>query len=91
MTTFQKLKHEARRAEQRSDWARAIDLYQRALDTDEDMADLSLYNRIGDLYLRLGQNEDAVESYERAVERYADNGMLTSAICLLYTSPSPRD
>lgn len=82
MTTFQKLKHEARRAEQRSDWARAIDLYQRALDTDEDMADLSLYNRIGDLHLRLGQNDAAVECYERAVERYADNGMHTSAIAL---------
>lgn len=82
MTTFQKLKHEARRAEQRSDWARAIDLYQRALDTDEDMADLSLYNRIGDLHLRLGENEAAVEYYERAVERYADNAMHTSAIAL---------
>lgn len=82
MTTFQKLKHEARRAEQRSDWARAIDLYQQALDTDEDMADLSLYNRIGDLYLRLAKNEAAVECYERAVDRYADHGMHTSAIAL---------
>jgi tetratricopeptide (TPR) repeat protein len=82
MTTFQKLKHEARRAEQRSDWARAIDLYQRALDADEDMADLSLYNRIGDLHMRLGENEAAVEQYERAVERYADNAMHTSAIAL---------
>ena len=82
MTTFQKLKHEARRAEQRSDWAKAIDMYQRALDADEDMADLSLYNRIGDLHLRLGENEAAVEYYERAVERYADNSMHTSAIAL---------
>jgi tetratricopeptide (TPR) repeat protein len=82
MTTFQKLKHEARRAEQRSDWARAIDLYRRALDADEDLADLSLYNRIGDLHLRLGENDAAVEYYERAVERYADNSMHTSAIAL---------
>ena len=82
MTTFQKLKHEARRAEQRSDWARAIDLYQRALDADEDMADLSLYNRIGDLHMRLGEAEAAVSYYERAVERYADNAMHTSAIAL---------
>ncbi len=82
MTTFQKLKHEARRAEQRSNWARAIDLYQRALEADEDMADLSLFNRIGDLHLRLGQTEEAVACYERAVDRYADNGMLTSAIAL---------
>ncbi|MFW6085032.1 MAG: tetratricopeptide repeat protein, partial [Gemmatimonadota bacterium] len=82
MTTFQKLKHEARRAEQRSDWARAIDLYQRALDADEDMADLSLFNRIGDLHMRLGQAEEAVACYERAVDRYADSGMLTSAIAL---------
>ena len=82
MTTFQKLKHEARRAEQRSNWARAIDLYRQALDADEDMADLSLFNRIGDLHLRLGQTEEAVACYERAVDRYADSGMLTSAIAL---------
>lgn len=82
MTTFQKLKHEARRAEQRSDWPRAIDLYQRALDADEDMADLSLFNRIGDLHMRLGQTDEAVACYERAVDRYADGGMLTSAIAL---------
>ncbi|MGI9039204.1 MAG: tetratricopeptide repeat protein [Gemmatimonadota bacterium] len=82
MTNFQKLKHEARRAEQRSDWARAIDLYRRALDTDEDMTDLSLYNRIGDLYHRQGQTDEAVGSYEQAVERYAENGMHTSAIAL---------
>ena len=82
MTTFQKLKHEARRAEQRSNWARAIDLYKQALDADEDMADLSLFNRIGDLHLRLGQTEEAVGCYERAVDRYADSGMLTSAIAL---------
>lgn len=82
MTTFQKLKHEARRAEQRSNWARAIDLYRQALDADEDMADLSLFNRIGDLHLRLGQTEEAVACYESAVDRYADSGMLTSAIAL---------
>jgi tetratricopeptide (TPR) repeat protein len=72
MTTFQKLKHEARRAEQRSDWRKAIALYREALRLDEQRggpAELGLYNRIGDLHIRLGEVTQAVECYELAADR----------------------
>lgn len=82
MTNFQKLKHDARRAEQRSDWQRAIDLYRRALDFDPETVDLRIYNRIGDLHMRQGETDAAVECYEQAAERYAAQGMHTSAIAL---------
>ncbi len=82
MTNFQKLKHDARRAEQRSDWQRAIDLYRRALEFDPETVDLRIYNRIGDLHMRLGETDAAVACYEQAAERYAAQGMHTSAIAL---------
>ena len=85
MTTFQKLKHEARRAEQRSDWRKAINLYREALRFDERRGgpdELGLYNRIGDLHIRLGEVKEAVECYETAADRYAENQLPTSAVAL---------
>lgn len=85
MTTFQRLKHEARKAEQRSDWRKAISLYREAMRHDEQLrgaSELGLFNRVGDLHIRLGEVPQAVECYERAAERYADNDLPTSAIAL---------
>lgn len=85
MTTLQRLKHEARRAEQRSDWRRAIGLYRDALRFDEQTgasSDLSLWNRIGDLHMRLGEVPAAVQCYESAADRYADHDLPTSAIAI---------
>ncbi|MFO7587235.1 MAG: tetratricopeptide repeat protein [Gemmatimonadota bacterium] len=85
MTTLQRLKHEARRAEQRSDWRRAIELYRDALRFDERTGagpDLSLWNRIGDLHMRLGEAPAAVQCYEQAADRYAEHDLPTSAIAI---------
>jgi tetratricopeptide (TPR) repeat protein len=85
MTTFQRLKHEARKAEQRSDWRKAIALYREAMRFDERQhgtAELGLFNRIGDLHVRLGEVPQAVECYEQAADRYAENDLPTSAIAL---------
>jgi len=85
MTTFQRLKHEARKAEQRSDWRKAIALYREAMRFDErqnDTSELGLFNRIGDLHMRLGEVPQAVECYEQAADRYAENDLPTSAVAL---------
>lgn len=85
MTTFQQLKHEARKAEQRSDWRKAIALYREAMRYDEQQhgsAELGLFNRIGDLHIRLGEVPQAAECYEQAADRYAENDLPTSAIAL---------
>lgn len=80
------LKEEARRAEKRENWSRAIDLYAEALRLSEERGDLSLdlslYNRIGDLHRRLGATEEAVAHYREAVEKYAEQGLHTGAIAL---------
>ncbi len=85
MSKHHQLKNEARRAEQRSDWARAIELYKSAMRLQEEHgagSDVGIYNRVGDLYLRQGDSASAVEFYEQAADRYALNGLHTSAIAL---------
>jgi tetratricopeptide (TPR) repeat protein len=85
MTRRHQLKNEARRAEQRSDWARAIELYKTAIrleDEDESGPDVGVYNRVGDLYLKQGNTAAAIEYYEQAVDHYRSHGLHTSAIAL---------
>jgi tetratricopeptide (TPR) repeat protein len=86
MSQLQRLKHEARRAEQRSNWDRAIELYKDAIRLDEkgggSTSDIAIYNRVGDIYLRRGETGAAVEYYEQAIDRYASHDLTTSAIAL---------
>ncbi|NIP83209.1 MAG: tetratricopeptide repeat protein, partial [Gemmatimonadetes bacterium] len=62
--------------EQREDWQAAIRAYQQVLNRetgrDELELELGLYNRIGDLYLRLGETDEAVSYYEQAADKYAE-------------------
>lgn len=83
---LEKLKDQARKFEQKEDWRRAIEVYLKAIDEFESgrepTPDLSLYNRIGDLYMKAGDTAAGVKSYERAVDLYADQGFYNNAIAL---------
>jgi tetratricopeptide (TPR) repeat protein len=83
---LEKLKDTARKLEQKEDWRKAIDVYLKAIQQAESgtdtSPDLSLYNRVGDLYLRINDTTEAVRSYERAVDLYADQGFFNNAIAL---------
>ncbi len=83
---LEKLKDTARKLEQKEDWRKAIEVYLRAIQQAESGAettpDLSLYNRVGDLYLKINDTAEAVRSYERAVDLYADQGFFNNAIAL---------
>jgi tetratricopeptide (TPR) repeat protein len=83
---LEKLKDSARKFEQKEDWRKAIEVYLKAIQQIESGAetspDLSLYNRIGDLYLKINDTAAAVRSYERAVDLYADQGFFNNAIAL---------
>ena len=50
--------------------------------TSELAGDLALFNRVGDLYLKISRVPDAVDMYERAATLYADNGFPNNAIAL---------
>ena len=95
---LEKLKDSARKFEQKEDWRKAIDVYLKAIQQIESGAesspDLSLYNRVGDLYLKINDTPAAVRSYERAVDLYADQGFFNNAIALcgkiLRVNPGPH-
>jgi tetratricopeptide (TPR) repeat protein len=83
--SISKLKDEARRCEQQEQWDKAIVAYLQVLkmsEAGEAELDLPLYNRVGDLYIRLGRPDDAVKYYEQAAERYAELGLFNNAMAL---------
>jgi tetratricopeptide (TPR) repeat protein len=83
---LEKLKDTARKFEQKEDWRKAIEVYQKVLQAFEagqdSTPDLALYNRVGDLYLKVNDAGSAVRAYERAVELYAEQGFANNAIAL---------
>jgi tetratricopeptide (TPR) repeat protein len=78
------LKEQARLAEQREEWSAAIDLYTQAADelARADQPDLSLYNRLGDLEIKVGNVERAVEHYEQAIDLYLESELPNNAIAI---------
>ena len=85
MKSVARLREQARRHEQQEDWAAAVSAYEQAIQRSEEIdedVDLSLYNRVGDLYLRLGKTDRAVEFYELAADRYAEQELFNNAIAL---------
>ncbi|NNG16618.1 MAG: tetratricopeptide repeat protein [Gemmatimonadales bacterium] len=83
---LKKLKESARKHEQKEDWQKAIKVYLRAIEASESgldaVPDLSLYNRVGDLYMKVNDTALAVKTYERAVDLYADQGFANNAIAI---------
>lgn len=83
---LEKLKDAARKHEQKEDWRRAIEVYQKAIVEFESghdpNPDLSIYNRVGDLHMKANNPGSAVQAYERAVDLYSDQGFLNNAIAL---------
>lgn len=85
MSNIAKLKKKATELEQKKQFEKALQLYVQLLDEagrDLDDADLQLYNRVGDLFMRQGNPTDALNYYEKAVDVYAERGFLNNAIAL---------
>ncbi|MEO5510800.1 MAG: tetratricopeptide repeat protein, partial [Longimicrobiales bacterium] len=85
MKSITKLKDDARKHEQKEEWEKAIQAYLEVLKTGEEgegELDLPLYNRVGDLYLRVNKPSDAVRYYAQAADRYAEAGLFNNAIAL---------
>jgi tetratricopeptide (TPR) repeat protein len=83
---FEKLKETARKYEQKEEWRRAIEVYLQAIREfeagNDPVPDLSVYNRIGDLYLKANEAGAAVQAYERAADLYGEQGFYNNAIAL---------
>ena len=78
------IKELARGLEQKEEWQKALDLYIKAIDrmSDEDVPDIGLFNRAGDLATRTGASAQAVSFYERAVDYYVEAELPNNAIAI---------
>src|SRR5437660_5066256 len=85
MSKHEKHKEKARSLETKDPRA-AIEVWLEALKAQEDEAepnpDLSIFNRIGDLYLKVKDPAQAADYYDRAVDKYAELGFHNNAIAM---------
>jgi len=84
MSNATQLKQQARSLEQREQWKAALELYEQMAREfpDSDELEVGVWNRIGDLHMRLAQPEPAISAYESAVDAYAAAGLHNNAIAL---------
>ena len=85
MSKLEKLKDKAKGLEAK-DPKGAIDAWLEVLKAQEEEGepnpDLSVYNRIGDLHLKVKDPAQAADYYEQAVDRYAELGFHNNAIAM---------
>ena len=84
MSNVEKLKKKAAEFEQKKQFDKALEIYLQIIGHTEgnEDRDVTVYNRVGDLYLRLNKTDQAVNYYEQAVDLYTDGGYLNNAIAL---------
>ena len=85
MSKSAQLKRKAAEFEQKRQYDRALTSYAQAIEAAAgipDELDIPLYNRVGDLHLRMGELDKAVAYYETAVDLYAEGGFFNNAIAL---------
>ncbi len=84
-TNVNKLRKQAAEHEQKRQLDKALAKYIQILDAlgeHVDESDIALYNRVGDLLMRLSKVSDAVDYYEKAVDLYTEGGFFNNAIAL---------
>ncbi len=86
MADIVKLKKKAADFEAKKQVDKALEVYVEIVDAyeagDEDTIDIPLYNRVGDMLQKAGRVGEAVEVWEKAVDRYAEGGFYNPAIAL---------
>jgi tetratricopeptide (TPR) repeat protein len=84
MRSVEALKEKARRHEQNEEWQPARDLYMQAIEAlgEEAQLDIGLYNRVGDILVKIGDFEKAVQHYEQATDLYLDAELPNNAIAV---------
>ena len=85
MSKLEQLKEKAKGLEGK-DPKKAIEIWIEALKAQESEGepnpDLSVYNRVGDLYIKLKDPGQAADYYDRAVDKYAELGFHNNAIAM---------
>ncbi len=85
MSNITKLKKKAAELEAKKQYEKALEVYEQVLNTarsSDEEREVALYNRVGDLHYRIGNNERAITYYEQAADFYAESGFFNNAIAL---------
>ena len=85
MSQVAKLKKQAAEFEAKKQFDKAIGVYIKLLEGYDSYPadlDIGLFNRVGDLLIRQGNVADAVDWYERGIDKYSDTGFFNNAIAL---------
>jgi tetratricopeptide (TPR) repeat protein len=85
MADVTRLKKKAAEYEAKRQYERAAGVYEqitRSIGSGFRDTDIPLFNRLGDLYLRIGDVERGVTMHEKAVDMYAELGFFNNAIAL---------
>ena len=82
--SIESLKELARRHEQKEEWLKALEQYKKAIEKleEEDQPDIGLYNRVGDLFVRVGNLHEAVGAYNKAADLYMEAELPNNAIAV---------
>src|SRR5882672_3008731 len=82
MSKLEQLKEKAKGLEAK-DPKRAVETWLDVLNNQDDTnPDLSIYNRVGDLYIKLKDPGLAADYYDQAVDKYAELGFHNNAIAM---------
>jgi len=82
MSKLEQLKEKAKGLEAK-DPKKAVEIWLDALNNqDETNPDLSIFNRVGDLYIKLKDPSLAADYYDQAVDKYAELGFHNNAIAM---------
>ncbi len=78
------LKEKARAHERKEQWGKALELYQEALEQvrEDEEPDISLFNRVGDLLVRVDRKQEALTSYQEAIDLYLQAELPNNAIAV---------
>lgn len=85
MSNVAKLKKEATDLEGKKQFDKALIVYAKLLSEFErhpQEIDVALFNRVGDLQIKLGKVADGVDTLEMAVDHYAEGGFFNNAIAM---------
>ena len=81
---------------QLKEYKKAIKCFERVIQIDPN--DSVAYSNLGNIIINFGEHQKAISYFEKAIQinpnytdAYYNLGNTLNEICLLYTSPSPRD
>jgi tetratricopeptide (TPR) repeat protein len=85
MSIVAKLKKEATDLEAKKQYDKALKVYVKLLGEFErhpQEVDIALFNRVGDLQVKQGQVAEAMDTFEKGVDRYLEGGFIPNAIAM---------